>query len=181
MNVKYQTHRLDIKTGDVILFHKTGLIAKAISWVDGNAYYTHCGIGKWIDKTLFIVDTDPGLTTSSSGLEIRRMSTEMESTKDFCILRKSSTPLELNTAMAILIKAIDKYKAYGWRGIIARLLLLKGKIKMYPGTLPVCSDICADFLKALGATCYDKCNLVSPQDLFRYRCPDIEVLFNETI
>lgn len=191
---KYELHRDEIKTGDILLFNGHGLISKIIQKVD-NAYYNHTGVAYWIKgitedfDRLFIIDAE------RDGVELLPMSRRMNAYDDFCIIRKKIIIKNvLNQSLSNLIQRVERDEAYGFMGLIKRAIYINTE-KKHPKlhkfikpilnsinkkNLPVCSDISKSFLVDLGCDFYESVVLPSPQDLIRYsNLKEVDILFNE--
>lgn len=174
---KYTNLRKQIKTGDIILYRGKGIVSRLIQKFDNNAYYNHTGIAYWIGERLFTVDA------WTNGVQLIPMSRRMNMYLDFCVIRKNNPTIPLlRTGMNNLLNRVEISEKYGYFALLKRLLYLKDhwffnflfKLKILSlqdgqnDDRPVCSDVSRDFAKDYGATCYDKVNLPSPEDLRRY-------------
>ncbi len=169
---KYNKLRQELKTGDIVLFHRKSLLANIIQWAD-NSYYNHASIVYWLGDRLFTVDA------WDNGTEIVPLSRRIKQYDDFCIVRKNNiTPQELRFACSNLISRIEKDEPYGWLELVRRLIWLKVLNKnnkfsnienwIAKKRLPVCSDVAREFGVDLGIVSYKSLILPTPEDLKRH-------------
>lgn len=174
---KYEKLRMQIKTGDIVLYRGNGVLARIIQWADHGAYYNHTGIAYWLGERLFTIDA------WSNGTQLVPMSRRMNAYEDFCIIRKNRMDMGgLRNALNNLFNFIEKNKPYGGIGLIKRLLYIRChnifewlfKIKaLTPEQVnydknPVCSDVSRMFGVDDGLTSLKAIILPSPEDLRRY-------------
>ncbi len=169
INAKYQRLRPLISNGDVILFHGTKPLARLIQFCD-KSYYNHVGVVVKIYDALYIVDAN------ASGVQADRLSKRISSYKagDFTIIKPNATGIEIDTALAKLLKRSDaKWIKYdflnGTKELANRAFGYKFEIK-YSDDRDICSDFVSQYQKDLDMLneYFEYVRIAFPQDTIRY-------------
>lgn len=163
---KYSSLRPQISSGDLILFHGTGITARLIQSCD-NSYFNHVGIVVESYGALFIVDSN------SDGVQADRLSWRVKKYKggDFSVLKPLAA---VGEQMKLLLQRSDeKWIRYDFFNGFKELLNRKFNLNL-PIYLSDDRDICSSFVSAyaigLEMVAFDflKRKIAFPQDYFRY-------------
>lgn len=185
---KYNTHRNEFKNGDIVLYHGTSMMAKAIQYFD-NAYFNHAGI-VWIPENSNRVLT---LDMWQQGLMCLPLSRRMAGYADFCVLRpkfdfptgyiakgienQNKINIAVNTALGMWDGREVKYNY----AILLRIALIKktgiditglGKKDTF-----ICSQFVQYYTSLLGFSIYEGIKLITPEDFLRFIDENFEILF----
>lgn len=99
---KYNDIRLNIQTGDIVLWHGEGMMSNIINKTD-KSYYNHIGIAVWIEDRLATLDMWNG------GLVLVPMSLRAKSYTDICIIRPQ---FNLHTIEESVSKMLDMWETH---------------------------------------------------------------------
>jgi hypothetical protein len=170
INQKYARLRPSISNGCLILCRGTKPLAKLIQTCDNNAYHNHILVVFKKYDALYCVDAN------ASGVQADRLSKRISSYKggDFTIIKPNATELEIDMALAKLLKRSDsKWIKYdfinGAKELANRAFGYKFKIK-YSDDRDICSDFVSQYQKDLNMLnkYFEYVRISFPQDTIRY-------------
>jgi hypothetical protein len=173
---KYSTHRSEIKNGDVILFHGTSMMSKAIQYFD-EAYFNHSGI-VWIPEKSDRVLT---LDMWQQGLACLPLSRRMSGYSDFCVIRPKVDSAVIDQAIKTALGLWDGRDVGYNYGLLLRIAMIKktgidltglGKKNNF-----ICSGFTQYFISLLGLHTYENVKLITPEDFMRFIDENFEILF----
>jgi hypothetical protein len=166
--VKYNDNKYTLKHGDIILYHGTGLLAKAIQWTD-KCYYNHIGIIIKLGGKLFTLDMwYSGILNGK--LVICPLSERIKDFEEFCILRPKFTSSEIERSVNIALDYLDYGVEYDRLKLIK--VLFKKKlgitIKKEKEKKFICSEFVQKYTNSLDNKTYSKLKDITPSDFLRY-------------
>jgi len=167
---KYKRIRPDIKHGDLILFHGTGVIASIIQNCD-RSYWNHVGVVLRINGALFIVDAN------ADGVQADRLSKRINKYSrggNFCIIQSLAEDRDRVVALRKLLKRSDEsWIKYDFFNGFKELLNRKFKLNL-PITVNDRRDICSDYVSRYAVDTkmvtkeFEKVRIAFPADYLRY-------------
>lgn len=175
--LKYQTHRSEIKNGDIVLYRGPSMMSKAIQYID-HAYFNHAGV-VWIPE-----NSDRVLTLDmwSAGLTCVPLSRRMSGYTDFCVIRPKLICQEVvNHAVKTALGMWDGREVKYNYGLLFRIALIKetgiditglGKKDNF-----ICSQFAQYYVSLLGIDTYKNVKLITPEDFMRFIDENFEILF----
>ena len=174
---KYTELKNKIQNGDLILYHGTGFLAKAIEYFD-SATYNHVGV-VWKPE-----DVDRILTMDmwSDGLDCLPLSRRMEGYADFCILRPKVKSEIIQSAIQSAIEQWDgrdiKYNFF----LLLRIAIIKKTGIDVTGLGSknrfICSQFAQFYTNLLGLSTYTNIKLITPEDFRRYIDENFELIYD---
>ena len=167
---KYNRLRFDIKHGDLLLFHGTGIIANIIQNCD-KSYWNHVGVVIEVNGALFIVDAN------ANGVQADRLSWRINKYRkggDFCIIQSSISDRDREVYLKQLLKKSDgnwiKYDFFNGAKELAN--------RKFDWNLNITTnnkrDICSDFVSTYAVNMqtvtedFKKVRIAFPGDYLRF-------------
>lgn len=170
INQKYDRLRPHICNGDLILCRGVKPLARLIQACDGNAEYNHIMVVFKKYDALYCVDAN------GNGVQADRLSYRINSYKggDFCIVKPDASLVEIDTALAKLLKRSDqswiKYDFLnGAKELANRAFGYNFKIKLNEKRA-ICSDFVTRYQLDLNMLniYFNNIRIAFPQDTIRY-------------
>ncbi len=174
---KYHRLRPQLKDGDIILFHGTGIIANIIQWCD-SSYYNHVGVVFEKLGTLYIMDAN------ANGVQCDRLSWRINKYSkggDFTIVRPLNSKQEIEYELKhLLVRSSDwiKYDFFnGFKELLNRKFNLSLQIN-YNDSRDICSDFVSQYQVNLGLLNNDfkKVRISFPEDTIRYATEKVLII-----
>lgn len=159
-----QNVRPFVQSGDIMLFRGKHLLARTIQFFD-SARYNHIGVVYESYGRFFIIDSN------ASGVAPDFLSERCMEYVEVAILRPCEKyTSRINSAIESIIAMADEKIKYDFlllpRIAIARKLGIDIK-PLGDEKRDICSEWVRRYARALGATCYDNGNWITPQDFIR--------------
>jgi hypothetical protein len=161
---KYEKVRPLIKTGDIVLFHGSGLLSKLEQYFT-SGYYNHCGISFKVLDRLFIIDSQ------AAGVNPGFLSDRISTYTDFCIVRLLRTDAQILDALNKLMDKASQlpYMKYDFLRLLQ--IAIWEKTGLDPKFLDqknryICSQSVQNFTDSLNINCYNRITLplIVPND-----------------
>jgi hypothetical protein len=174
---KYKRLRPQIKDGDIILFHGTGIIANIIQWCD-NSYYNHVGVVFEKLGTLYIMDAN------ANGVQCDRLSWRINKYRkggDFTIVRPLNSKLEIEYELKNLLVRSENWIKYDFFNGFKELLNSKFNLSLlinFNDKREICTDFLSQYQSNLGLLNdnFKKVRISFPQDTLRYSTEKVLII-----
>lgn len=168
LTANYHTIRNDLKPGDLVLYHNggiyKGIMGKLIQFFD-DAHFTHIGIVDKLSERVISLDM------WQTGMEVEPLSRRMKLWKEFSVLRPITDENDIEKAIDDLyLNCWERDVKYDKMTLLRIAIKKKTRIdftKLGRTDRYICSELAQRFVGNIGIDCYEKLDVITPQDFIR--------------